>query len=169
MEIFVVSSDREVLQQAAAEGANLLGEGVDKGVNAAVNLALDMTSEACRWLIIPSDIPFLEADDIRRVLELGKRARVVIAPSREMSGTNLLLMGRDSRIPLSYDDDSFWNHLKNAARRGLRVAIYARMTAMLDLDSTPDLQAALRMNVTNETTRFLRRALRRKRKVGGRK
>lgn len=159
IEILVVSSDTEVLRQSAAFGANLLAEPVDGGVNAAVNLALEKTRHAERWLILPSDIPFVSREDLERVLELGKSVGIVISPSRNMSGTNILLMRRDSRIPLSYDEDSFWNHLRSAASRRLRVAVFARMSVMLDLDTRPDIKVALRSPLKNQTTMFLSRKL----------
>ncbi len=152
---FVVTSDPEVLREAAAAGANKVGEREDAGVNAAVLLGMQMTGDADRWLVIPSDIPFVRPDDIRRALELGEGGRVVIAPSKELDGTNLLLLGRDSRIPLAYDEDSFWSHLKNTARRGLGVAVYAQMSVMLDIDSPQDVEAALKMDISNRTTEFL--------------
>jgi 2-phospho-L-lactate guanylyltransferase len=155
MEIFVVSSDQDVLRQAAMAGASSLREEEDAGVNAAVSLGMEKTGDADRWLILPCDIPFVRPDDIRRVLGLGDRRRVVIAPSREMNGTNGLLVGKDSRIPLTYDEDSFWGHLRNAARVGLGVAVYAQMTVMLDIDSPRDVEAAMEMGASNETTRFL--------------
>ncbi len=158
-ETFVVSSDLNVLKEAAAAGVNLLGEKEDAGVNAAVTLGMEMTGDAERWLVVPSDVPFIRPEDVKSVLGIGEGGRVVLAPSKELDGTNLLLVSKDSRISLAYDEDSFWGHLKDAARRGLRVAVYAQMTVMLDIDSPQDLEAALKMNVSNETTKFLTQEL----------
>jgi 2-phospho-L-lactate guanylyltransferase len=167
MEIFVVSSDQEVLREAAEAGTNLVGEREDAGVNSAVSLAMKLTADADRWLVVPSDIPFVRPEDIARVLELSEGGRVVIAPSREMNGTNLLLMGKDSRISLHYDEDSFWGHLRDAAGRGLGVAVYAQMTVMLDIDSARDVEACLEMNISTETTKFLRQELTNRTREGG--
>lgn len=162
-EIMVVSSDGRVLREAAAAGVNFLGERSDRGVNAAVNLAIRATADADGWLVLPSDLPFIRTEDIDEVLWLGREGRIVISPSRRLNGTNALFLGRDFTISLSYDKESFWTHLCRAARQGLPVAVYGQMTMLLDIDSPSDVAAAMKQPGDNRTVKFLRKHFSRRR------
>ena len=90
---------------------------------------------------------------------LFRSAAVVLSPSREFNGTNLLLLGRGSRLKLSYDRNSFSSHLAAAARSGFSVAVYCSWTVTLDIDSVEDVRLALARGIKNGTTTFLKSKL----------
>lgn len=153
---YVVSSDEEILQYTTELGAGPIAEVSEDGVNAAVELGMRETPSADGWLVLPSDIPFLTKQDLSRVLEFSEAGmKIVISPSREFDGTNLLLFERGSQLKLSYDRDSFSNHLAAAARSGYSVAVYCSQTVTLDLDSIEDVWLAIEFGVRNATTNFL--------------
>ncbi len=157
---FVVSSDEESLQFASKLGAKPIREPTEKGVNAAVEMGMKETPDSEGWLILPADIPFLTGRDLSRVLDFSEGGpAIVISPSRDFSGTNLLLLGRRSRLKLSYERNSFSSHLAAAAHSGLSLAVYCSWTVTLDIDSVEDARLALAKGVKNATTTFLKSKL----------
>ena len=154
---YLVSSDEESLRFASKLGARTLRETSEDGVNAAVERGMRETPDSEGWLILPADIPFLTSRDLPRILGFSESgAAIVMSPSREFNGTNLLLLERGSRLKLSYERNSFSNHLATAARSGFSVAVYCSWTVTLDIDSVEDVRLALSKGITNATTTFLK-------------
>ncbi len=158
---YVVSPDAEMLSLAAGCGAQNVTEPGDEGVNSAVARGLRAVRGPSSVLVLPSDLPLLEAPELRRLLGAGPPAvGAVIAPSRGFDGTNALLFSLASPLPLSYDDNSFWNHLAGAARRGLSVRVCTEPGLMFDVDSAEDFSALARSDSARPSARFARRVLR---------
>jgi len=127
---YIVSSDEESLRFASKLGARPVRETSDGGVNAAVERGMRETHDSEGWLILPADIPFLTNRDVSRILGFSEAgAAIVISPSREFNGTNLLLLERGTRLKLSYDMNSFSRHLAAAARSGSSTRTTSSMRA----------------------------------------
>ncbi|MDG6971058.1 MAG: 2-phospho-L-lactate guanylyltransferase [Nitrososphaerota archaeon] len=156
---FVVSSDRGVLELAESRGAlGVLEEG-DSGVNAAVEAGA-RASGADTVLVLPSDLPLLTSADVGAIIGLwGGGAEVVIAPSVAFDGTNALLYPAAAGLCLSYDRNSFWNHLASAASSGLSVGVSTRPGIMLDIDSPDDFRGLASSGSDRRAARFSRRAV----------
>ena len=136
----VVSSDRDALKFAAALGARPVRERADSGVNSAVHAAMAAAPKAGEFLVLPSDLPLLRAPDVLGLLRLRALGpEIVLSPSSSFDGTNALLFPRDPSFPLSFDRDSFWNHLDGASGLGFSVGVCARRGIMFDVDSPADL------------------------------
>jgi len=84
---------------------------------------------------------------------------VVISPSEDYSGTNLLLMSKRARIPLHYDDDSFNRHVREASLRKVRFAVYYSQNVGFDMDSAMDVHRYFKFGSRNSTMNFLERTL----------
>jgi 2-phospho-L-lactate/phosphoenolpyruvate guanylyltransferase len=157
----VVTSDEGTLDLAARLGATTIREPGDTGVNDAVLRGMEGAGDPESILVMPSDLPLLEASDVKHVLTLGRAGvEFVLAPSLAFDGTNALLMPRGRPLALSYDTDSFWNHLSAAARGGLPVAVCTRVGLTLDIDTPEDLAALARSKSTRPSARFVRRVFR---------
>lgn len=158
---FVVSSDDQVLAHVEGFGARPIHEPRDSGVNAAVGRALGATSSYERQLVIPADAPLLSAEDLKAGPMLAREgAQVVLAPSEDFDGTNMLLVTRGVRLPLHYDDDSFRKHFASATSMGLRVAVYYSRGAGFDIDRPSDVHRFFRFRRKGSTLTFLARTLR---------
>lgn len=141
----VVTSDAQTLSLARSLGAQPVAEGSDSGVNSAVLAGMRAAKGAKEFLVLPSDLPLIEASDVKELLRLrAGGSRVVIAPSSSFDGTNALLFPNDPRFTLSYDRDSFWNHLARASELGVPTGVCARAGIMFDVDSPSDLQELAR-------------------------
>jgi len=156
----VVSSDAMALKVAAGLGVSGIREKRDRGVNAAVRFGVRNSGNPDEVLVVPSDIPLLRGSDIMELLTLRRAGMdVVLAPSQSFDGTNALLFSSSSLLPLSYDNNSFWNHLKGAAKLGLSTAVSSERSLMFDVDSPTDFKVLARSRSRGGAARFARRVL----------
>ena len=139
-DICVVSPDRIVLYEAQGRGAKpLLQE--SRGLNPALEEGRRRALElgASTLLVFPADLPLLEADDVRAVLQAAEEHSVVISPDGVRSGTNALLMRPPDALPFAFGPDSFEAHLEAARQRGLEVKVCERPHLAFDLDTAGEL------------------------------
>ena len=156
----VVSSDRRVLDLAAGAGARTIAEPGDRGVNAAVELGISSADAAGGVLVIPSDLPLLRPSELTHLTAMRDRgADVCIAPSRSFDGTNALLFPVSAPLKLSYDRNSFWNHLSSAAHEGLSVGVCTEPGLMFDVDSPEEFVALARSRSAGLAARLARRVV----------
>jgi 2-phospho-L-lactate/phosphoenolpyruvate guanylyltransferase len=158
---YVVSSDRRILELSKKLGSGTITEPQDAGVDSAVTRGIEEARFPDSVLVLPSDLPFIKASEIRHLLELGSLGLdVVLVPSSAFDGTNALLFKTTSGFALSYDDNSFWNHLKGAARKGLSVGVCSEPGLMFDVDSPADLGFLAHSKSDRVPSVFARRAAR---------
>jgi 2-phospho-L-lactate guanylyltransferase len=140
-DVCVVSPDRMVLEEAKKRGATpLLQE--SRGLNPALEEGRRRAMElgASALLVLPADLPLLDAGDVRAVLhEAGEGPSAVISPDGGRTGTNALLIQPPDVLPFAFGTDSFEAHLGAARQRGLEVRICERSHLAFDLDTAGDL------------------------------
>lgn len=163
---YVVSSDPEILKFAQRFGVGPIQEESDGGVTSAVERAISALQHFDGWLILPADIPLLSPSDIKTVLTLHRLgSQIIISPSEDYSGTNLLLVTQKRRITLHYDDDSFNKHVKEATASGASTAVYYSENVAFDMDHARDVHRYFRFGRRNSTMNFLERTLKRSNRV----
>lgn len=139
--VCVVSPDRVVLNHARERGAEPLQQ-ESRGLNPALE-------EGRRWamgrgasvlLVLPADLPLLDAQDVRAVLEDGGEApSVTISPDGAHAGTNALLLRPPDALPFAFGLGSYEAHQRAARERGLDVRVLERPHLSFDLDTAEDL------------------------------
>ncbi len=140
-EVCVVSPDRIVLHEAEKRGASPLMQ-ESRGLNPALE-------EGRRWamdrgassiLVLPADLPLLEAPDVRAVLESAPEApSAVISPDGARAGTNALLIQPPDVLPFAFGPGSYEAHLGAARERGLDIRVCELPHLAFDLDTAEDL------------------------------
>ena len=156
----VISSDGRILGLASSEGALAIRETSDAGVNEAVLKGVKSSNESATFLVLPADLPLITSSHIRHLLRMGSAGHsVVLAPSLGFNGTNALIFSPRDGLELSYDRDSFWNHLRSAARCGISTGVCSTKEVMFDVDTPSDLRALASMKSTRPPVAFARRAL----------
>jgi 2-phospho-L-lactate guanylyltransferase (CobY/MobA/RfbA family) len=91
-------------------------------------------------LVVPADLPLLQAEDVASIVTLGRYPRtVVLAPDRREEGTNLLFVRPPGLIPYAFGGPSFEEHQRLAREAGATLHIYRSERAGLDLDVADDL------------------------------
>jgi 2-phospho-L-lactate guanylyltransferase len=138
--ISVVSADMSVLEQAQLWGARSLIE-KEQGHNPALHTAAleEIATGAQALLTISADLPFLQANDIRKMVEQAEQHDVVLAPSSEGTGTNALLVHPPLAIPYVFGPGSLQRYLAEARERHLRTTCYTSTGLTLDIDTIEDL------------------------------
>ena len=141
--VLVISRDPKALAIARELGAKTLQEGVLSNLNPAL-LRATMVVKSWRAdavLILPADLPFINADDIRALIAPADERTLVIATDRERDGTNALLVRPPGAVDYEYGAGSFARHLRQAKRAGLRIHVYESERMTLDIDVPADLAA----------------------------
>lgn len=137
----VVSPDPVVLDEALRRGATPLVQ-ESRGLNPALEEGRLWATEngAAALLVLPADLPLIEAEDVRAVLdEAAGGAPVVIAPDGARSGTNALLLRPPDALPFHFGPDSFEAHLRAARDREAEARVCENQHLSFDLDTAGDL------------------------------
>lgn len=136
--IVVISRSEPLLDEARARGAHGAAE-TSCDLNAALTEAsrIAVGRGATALLTISSDLPFLEPDDVRAMLDA--KGDVVIATDRLRIGTNALLVRRPFAMPYRYGGESLAAHKMAAAEAGLTITVVERPGLARDIDTPADL------------------------------
>ncbi len=140
--VAVVSSDDSLLEVARRAGATVIDERYPRGLNAAVAMATHELAAAgvttlCTLL---SDTPLLTAVDIEKVFAAIVSDRgVVLAPSRDARGTNIILRRPADVIPTRFGKRSLALHQLECARLGVPCILQHLSGPAMDLDEIADL------------------------------
>lgn len=141
-QIVVVSSDRRAGEIAEKHSAKFLREEKESDVNSAVMLADSYSARASAdaTIVIPQDLPLLDAADISMACELAEKEDrcVVITPSLRYDGTNLLLRKPPEVMKTLYDSDSYESHVRTATELGIPVKMFFSKRVMSDVDTPED-------------------------------
>jgi 2-phospho-L-lactate guanylyltransferase len=146
--IVVVTADPAASAIARRYRARVSSEGAHDGHSGAVAaVARRLASQA--MLTVPGDIPLVEADDVRKLIEAhrdaayrGARAFIIV-PARDERGSNAVLCSPATVVPLRFGADSFFPHLAAAKRHGIEPTVLNLPRIALDIDTADDLAAFL--------------------------
>jgi 2-phospho-L-lactate guanylyltransferase len=142
--IVVVTVDPAAAAIAARYGARVSNAGAREGHTGAVAAAArELAAEG--MLTLPGDIPLVEADDIRQLIDVhrnatGRGARsFTIVPARDERGSNAILCSPAAAVPLRFGADSFLPHLAAARRCAIEPTVARLLRIALDIDTPDDL------------------------------
>ena len=151
---WVISPDEAVLEVAARRGARPITEETPS-----LDAAIRQTEEEAQargldaLAIVLPDTPLLTPTGITRTLHtLGP---VVLAPSADGAGTNIVLRRGPAAIASHLGKDSFRKHLQAAAEAGLPAAVVDSEETGFDLDLPGDILTVLRARRKGRTRAVL--------------
>src|SRR5216684_4347178 len=124
--VAVVTSDRSLLETARTAGAIIIDEEFPRGLNAAVALATHalVAEGATTICTVLSDIPLITAADIDEVFDRAPtESGVVLVPSHDWTGTNLMLRCPGEAISTRFGTSSLSRHRAECVRLDLRCEI----------------------------------------------
>ena len=137
----VVSPDPIVLDEALKKGAAALPQ-ESWGLNPALEEGRSWATKngASALLVLPADLPLIEAEDVRDVLAAAADGSpVVISPDGARSGTNALYLRPPDVLPFLFGPDSFEAHLRAARDRDAEARVCENGHLSFDLDTAGDL------------------------------
>lgn len=158
--VAVVSSDPTLLEIARTSGAIVINEEAPRGLNAAVRmattaLAMAGATELCTVL---SDTPLVTAADIDSVFAaIPQPGGVVLVPSRDFSGTNIIARSPAGAIPTVFGRMSLVKHQEECRQRGVNCEILRLSDPALDLDVLADVIEFMRVGRPTNTLNQLSR------------
>ena len=113
------------------------------GLNSAVKKGICWSSENLydSSLILPGDIIDPETEDIKKILDMGRKSRnsMVICPSTDF-GTNALFLSLPTKLNFKFGPNSFFEHQKEAKKISIRSIIAPVDSLKDDLDTGKDLE-----------------------------
>ncbi len=140
--VAVVSSDSALLELAQRAGAMAIDERYPRGLNAAVAMGTRQLVDAgvktlCTLL---SDTPLVTAGDIEKVFAAQRGERgVVLAPSRDARGTNIILRRPADVVATRFGKRSLALHRLECERLGVPCNVLHLPGPAMDLDEVADL------------------------------
>jgi 2-phospho-L-lactate guanylyltransferase len=137
----LVSACEAARAHAAQRGARVLDEPVP-GLNPALGRAL-LAARALAYekmMIVPCDLPLLDADDLRCLAGAASAQAIAIASDRSGLGTNGLCLQTAIDFPFAFGEDSFARHHASVAQLHLQVARLERARLAFDVDTPADLR-----------------------------
>jgi len=139
--VVVVSRDADALSLAQELGALGLAENAPADLNRAIVAArgLAMGEGAHSLLVLASDLPLVQAEDIRRIVEASEGSSAVIVPDRRAEGTNALLLGPPDLIEPAFGVQSFQRHLALLGKAGTTASVLRLERIAFDVDVPEDL------------------------------
>ncbi len=159
--VAVVTCDPLLTILAGSRGAMVIDEEYPRGLNVAVRLAtteLIAAGATCVCTLL-SDIPLVAGDDIDAAFAAmpGAEQAVALVPSRDFSGTNIIVRKPPDVIATQFGRFSLVRHLEDCRQRGIACEIIRLERPALDLDVPADLQAFERIHSLTHTQAHLAR------------
>lgn len=140
--VAVVSSDSALLELARRAGAMAIDERYPRGLNAAIVLGTrELVSAGVTTLCtLLSDTPLVTAADIEKVFAALRAERgVVLVPSRDARGTNIILRRPADAVPTRFGKSSLALHRLECERLGVPCNVLHLPGPAMDLDEVADL------------------------------
>lgn len=152
---WVISPDEAVLEVAATRGAEPIAEEAPPLSSALHQAEEDAAGRGLDALaVLLPDTPLLTPAALTRALHtLGP---VVVAPSLDESGTNLLLRRPPAAIGSRFGSDSYRRHLQAAAEGDVPVSVVDDRELGFDLDHPSDILTVLETRRPGRTREVLR-------------
>lgn len=141
-EVSLVTSDPFALDLATQHGFDIIRD----DSNLSETDAIAMATEVCvsrglqSTLVVPGDIPLIEAEDIRVIYENAPHDGSVLVPSGDKRGSNAVLRRPAALFPLRFGNDSFMPHLAAAIATNSSCVVLSLPRIGLDIDTPDDLQ-----------------------------
>lgn len=160
-EVAVVTSDEFATLLARRHGFGTIRD----ESNRSETDAIEMATEVCEsrgivtTLVIPGDIPLIEAGDLAVIFDHAPQRGSVLVPAADGRGTNAALRTPASLFPLRFGSDSFVPHVRSAKATGSPCIILELRRIALDIDSPDDLRQLARESGSKRSQIFARSLL----------
>lgn len=143
-ETAVITQDPIIAKTATSFGCRSWAEPEGSGLNGAVATGTALAAEngATHCLILPSDLPFLAANELAELLRLAATAvsppTLFLCGDQQQQGTNGMILPTGFAFRFQYGRNSFQRHQQEAARLGLACQIVQLPGLQFDLDTEQD-------------------------------
>jgi 2-phospho-L-lactate guanylyltransferase len=140
-DVSLVTSDPFALDLASRHGFEIIRD----DSNVSETDAIAMATEVCgshgvqTTLVLPGDIPLIEAEDIHAIYKSAPPTGSVLVSSTDKRGSNAVLRRPAGLFPLQFGNDSFTPHLAAAIATNTSYVVLSLPRIGLDIDTAEDL------------------------------
>jgi 2-phospho-L-lactate/phosphoenolpyruvate guanylyltransferase len=155
----LVTSDRFALELARQYDFEIIPDLANPGETVAIEMATELcvSRGVASTLVIPADIPLIQASEIEQILAHAPAEGSVLAPAADGRGTNAAFRRPADLFPLRFGNDSFRPHLAAARATGKACIVLELPGIAIDVDRPADLQPLLAHPGESRTQDLLRR------------
>jgi 2-phospho-L-lactate/phosphoenolpyruvate guanylyltransferase len=141
-EISLVTSDPFAIDQAGRFGFEVILDNANRSETDAIEVATRICESRGiqDTLVIPADIPLIQACELENILEAAPEQGSVLVPAGDGRGTNAVFRRPAGLFPLRFGNDSFRPHLASARATGRRCVVLFFAGIALDVDNPSDLR-----------------------------
>ena len=140
--VALVTSDPFAVHVAAHLGLEIIRDASNRSETDAIEMATRVCEERGieSTLVIPADIPLIEADDIRTIYENAPQRGSLLVPAADKRGTNAVLRQPAGLFALRFGNDSFVPHRAAAEATNTPCVVLSLPRIALDIDTPEDLR-----------------------------
>ena len=144
-QVAVVSSDPYAVELASEYGFEIIPDPENPGETGAIEMATLLCVERGidYTLVIPADIPLIQAWEFDEILKHAPAEGSVLVPAADGRGTNAAFRRPANLFPLRFGNDSFKPHHAAAHATGKPCVVLNLPGIAVDVDSPADLQQLL--------------------------
>ncbi|MFN0165207.1 MAG: 2-phospho-L-lactate guanylyltransferase [Bryobacteraceae bacterium] len=141
MPVLVVTADSRVPALAKRRGFQCLMEESPESETKAIEVATQHASSlgAGGTLVVPADVPLVQAADIAAIAENAPARGSLLVPAWDGRGTNAVVRRPCGLFPLRFGNDSFLPHHAAAKETALPLVVQHNDHLALDIDAPADL------------------------------
>lgn len=155
----LVTSDSFALDLARQYHFEIIPDPANPGETGAIEMATSLCVErgVDSTLVIPADIPLIQASELDEILARAPSEGTVLAPAADGRGTNAAFRRPANLFPLRFGNDSFKPHLAAAQATGKPCVVLQLPSIALDVDNPEDLRQLLAHPGETRTQSLIRR------------
>lgn len=157
-DVAVVTGDPFAVKLATEYGFEIIPDPDNPGETGAIEIATRVCVErGAGWtLVIPGDIPLIQAWELEEILKNAPAEGSVLAPAGDGRGTNAAFRRPADLFPLRFGNDSFKPHHAAAQATGKPCVVLNLPGVAVDVDNPADLQQLLSLPGETRAQRLLR-------------
>ncbi len=155
----IVTSDPFAIDLAKKYAFEVIPDPANPGETGAIEMATQLCAArgVQSTLVIPADIPLIEARELEQVFSQAPDAGSVLVPAADGRGTNAAFRRPANLFPLRFGNDSFKPHLAAAQATGKPCKVLQLPGIALDVDNPADLHKVIQRPGEGRTQGLLRR------------
>ena len=157
-QVAIVTSDPFAVKLAEEYKFEVIPDPANPGETGAIEMATRLCVErgAVSTLVIPADVPLIQAWELEEVLKHAPAEGSVLVPAADGRGTNAAFRRPANLFPLRFGNDSFKPHHAAAQATGKPCIVLNLPGIAVDIDNPSDLQVLAAMPGETRAQRLFR-------------
>lgn len=157
-EVSIVTSDPFALELARRFEFQIIPDHANRSETGAIEMATQFCEEqgVNSTLVIPADIPLIQASEIETILQAAPAEGSVLVPAADGRGTNAAWRTPAGLFPLRFGNDSFKPHLAAARATEKPCVVLSLPGIALDIDNPFDLRELAQASGETRAQRLVR-------------